>query len=114
MNKQEVKISNVPTRNLFKELVEGMDALGEQRVGKRTLKTHKVPYRDPPELTPEELINLREELNLSRAVFAAYLRTRVRTLENWEQGRARPNAQAVLLINLVRKYPDTVQRLASI
>jgi putative transcriptional regulator len=37
-----------------------------------------------------------------------------RTLENWEQGRARPNAQAALLIRLVRKYPDTVRRLAEI
>jgi putative transcriptional regulator len=47
-------------------------------------------------------------------VFAAYLRTNVRTLENWEQGRARPNAQAALLIHLVRRYPDTVERLAAL
>ena len=51
---------------------------------------------------------------LSRALFAVYLRTNVRTLENWEQGRAKPNAQAALLINLVKHYPDTVERLASI
>ena len=57
---------------------------------------------------------MREQLNLSRAVFAAYLRTNVRTLENWEQGRARPNAQAALLINLVKRFPDTVERLATI
>ena len=43
-----------------------------------------------------------------------YLRTNVRTLENWEHGRARPNAQAALLINLVKRYPDSVERLASI
>jgi putative transcriptional regulator len=47
-------------------------------------------------------------------VFAAYLRTRVRTLENWEQGRAKPNAQAALLIRLVQRYPDTVERLATL
>ena len=35
-----------------------------------------------------------------------------RTLENWEQGRARPNAQAALLIRLVERYPDTMERLA--
>ncbi|HKS06349.1 MAG TPA: hypothetical protein VJR92_08565 [Gemmatimonadaceae bacterium] len=37
-----------------------------------------------------------------------------RTLENWEQGRARPNAQAALLIRLVRRYPDALQRLANL
>ena len=41
-----------------------------------------------------------------------YLRTNPRTLENWEQGRAKPNAQAALLIRLVEKFPDTVDRLA--
>jgi putative transcriptional regulator len=38
----------------------------------------------------------------------------VRTLENWEQGRARPNAQAALLIRLVRNYPETVRHLATL
>ena len=57
---------------------------------------------------------MRERLKCSRALFAGYLRTNVRTLENWEQGRAKPNAQAVLLIHLVKQYPDTVERLASI
>jgi putative transcriptional regulator len=47
-------------------------------------------------------------------VFARYLRTNPRTLENWEQGRARPNAQAALLIKLVERYPDTVKRLAMV
>jgi putative transcriptional regulator len=37
-----------------------------------------------------------------------------RTPENWEQGRAKPNAQAALLINLVKRFPDTVERLAAI
>ena len=36
------------------------------------------------------------------------------TLKNWEQGRARPNAQAATLIRLVERYPDTVERLAMI
>ena len=101
-------------RDLFSELSEGMAALAESRQGKRTLRTHAVEYRPAPELSPRELIRVREQLNLSRAVFAAYLRTNVRTLENWEQGRAKPNAQAALLINLVKRYPDTVQRLATI
>jgi putative transcriptional regulator len=101
-------------RNLFGELREGMTALGESRQGKRTLRTHAVPYKPMPKVTPKELIRVREGLKCSRALFAGYLRTNVRTLENWEQGRAKPNAQAVLLIHLVKQYPDTVERLANI
>lgn len=101
-------------RDLFAELSEGVSALADSRQGKRTLRTHAVAYRPAPQVSPQELVRVREELRMSRALFAAYLRTNVRTLENWEQGRARPNAQAALLINLVKRYPDTVQRLAKI
>jgi putative transcriptional regulator len=99
---------------LFAELSEGMRALADARQGKRTLRTHAVEFRDPPEVTPQELVRVREHLKISRGLFAAYLRTNVRTLENWEQGRAKPNAQAALLINLVKLFPDTVERLAAI
>ena len=101
-------------RDLFAELVEGFTELREAREGKRTLRTYVVSSRAVPELKPEDLVKLREGLELSRPVFTDYLRTNPRTLENWEQGRAKPNAQAALLIQLVKRYPDTVQRLATL
>jgi putative transcriptional regulator len=101
-------------RRLFDEIAEGFKALAEQREGKRTLRTHTVEVKPVPKVKARELIELRERLNMSRAVFARYLRTNPRTLENWEQGRARPNAQAAVLIRLVERYPDTVARLAQI
>lgn len=101
-------------RNLFAELNEGFDALAAEREGKRTLRTHTVVAQPTPSITAAELVRVREGLHLSRALFANYLRTNVRTLENWEQGRAKPNAQAALLIKLVEKHPDTVKRLAAI
>ena len=101
-------------RDVFDELTEGMVALAERRQGKRTLRTHAVEFKPAPTVTPKELVRVRENLNMSRALFAVYLRTNVRTLENWEQGRAKPNAQAALLINLVKRFPDTVQRLAAV
>ena len=101
-------------RNLFDELMEGFDALAEQRAGKRTLRTHAVKPKPVPEIRADELTKVREDMKLSRSLFARYLRTNVRTLENWEQGRAKPNAQAALLMRLVQRYPDTVRRLAEI
>ena len=112
--KVSAKAKRVPKRDLFAELSEGMGALAQARGGKRTLRTHTVEFKPAPEVTPRELVRVRERLKLSRALFAVYLRTNVRTLENWEQGRAKPNAQAALLINLVKQYPDTIQRLAAI
>lgn len=101
-------------RKLVAEIAEGFEALAEHRAGKRTLRSVDVQARPVPSLDAAELIALRERLNLSRALFARYLRTNPRTLENWEQGRAQPNAQAVLLIRLVDRFPDTVERLTRI
>jgi putative transcriptional regulator len=101
-------------RDIFAELTEGFEALEAQRTGKRTLRTHEVEWKPDVEINAAEIVTLRSKLGLSRAVFARYLRTNPRTLENWEQGRAKPNAQAALIMRMVEKYPDTVQRLAGV
>jgi putative transcriptional regulator len=101
-------------RNLFDELMEGLGDLSRQRQGKITLRTHTPQTRPAPDVSGREVLKLRRSLKMSRGLFAAYLRTNVRTLENWEQGRARPNAQAALLIRLVQRFPDTIGRLAEV
>jgi transcriptional regulator with XRE-family HTH domain len=53
----------------------------------------------------------RKRLHCSRAVFARRLRINERTLEKWEQGRAKPNPQAAAVVLLVRNFPDTLDRL---
>jgi putative transcriptional regulator len=101
-------------RDIFSELTEGFDGLKSEREGKLTLRSFKVESKPAPVLLPQDVLHVREQLRLSRPVFARYLRTNPRTLENWEQGRAKPNAQASLLIRMVAQFPDMVQRLAAI
>ena len=101
-------------RDIFSELVEGFDALKSEREGKLTLRQVKLQAKPVPVLQPQEVLAVRKQLHLSRSVFARYLRTNPRTLENWEQGRAKPNAQAALLIRMVAQFPDMVQRLESV
>jgi len=101
-------------RDIFNELMDGLEALADERQGKVTLRTHKVKLPKLVPITAEEVVAIRQQLNLSRSVFAMYLRTNTRTLENWEQGRAQPNAQATTLIRLVERFPETVERLATL
>lgn len=101
-------------RDIFSELMTGMQELQDHQEGKITLKHHKVTKRSPVTLTPQELRDVREKLNLSQAVFAHYLHTGETTYQNWEQGRARPNAQAVLLIRMVQQNPETLKTLAQL
>lgn len=101
-------------RSLFNELMAGVQNMQDAREGKITLRTFTVEEAVAPQVTAEELVQLRDRLHVSRAVFARYLRTNPRTVEGWEQGRSKPNPQAALLIKLVQKYPETLQHLATI
>ncbi len=101
-------------RSLFRELMAGVDAMREHREGRLTLRTHHVEPISLPELEPRVVRETRESLHMSRQVFAFKLGVNPRTLERWEQGRSKPNEQAAALIWLVRKYPDTLDRLESL
>ena len=98
-------------RNILGDLMEGVAAMKSQRQGKLTLRSFKVEPAPLPKVDSKLIRDTRKKLNCSRAVFARKLRIKERTLEKWEQGRARPNPQAAALVLLVRKYPDTLERL---
>lgn len=101
-------------RNIFDELMEGMAAMKAHREGKITLRTYKVEPKTIKIVSPRFVRETRKRFGCSRGVFARKLHINERTLEKWEQGRARPNAQAAALLRLVRKYPDTLARLDSL
>ena len=98
-------------RNIFGELMDGVAAMKNHREGKLTLRSYKMDVMPLPKVDSKMLRDTRKKLRCSRAVFARKLRINERTLEKWEQGRAKPNPQAAALVLLVRKYPDTIERL---
>jgi putative transcriptional regulator len=98
-------------RRVFDELMEGVAAMKDHREGKLTLRRYRVEAKRLPKVDSKLIRETREKLRCSRAVFARKLHINERTLEKWEQGRVKPNPQAATLVLLVRKYPDTVQRL---
>ena len=88
----------------------GREAMREHREGRLTLRTHHVEPIALPPLKPAGPRNARGTPNVPSGV-AFKLGVNPRTLERWEQGRSKPNEQAAALIWLVRKYPDTLERL---
>jgi putative transcriptional regulator len=101
-------------RNIFGELMEGVAAMRPHREAKLTLRSYKIEPTSLPKVDSKLIRDTRRKLHCSRAVFARKLHINERTLEKWEQGRAKPNPQAAALLLLVRKYPDTLQRLEQV
>ena len=106
-----MKKQNATKRNLFSELMEGVDAIGAYRERKVTLRTHTVAA---PEIKvspgAEFFVAAREQFNVSRAVWANMLRVSPRTVEKWEQG-GQVSPIAATFVELVTQYPDTIERL---
>lgn len=101
-------------RNLFAELKHGIEEIQAHKIGKITLRTCKVEKKPKIQIDAKFIRKTREQLHMSRNVFALALRTSPRTLEKWEQGITNPNDQAAVLISLVNKYPDTLIKLEKI
>ena len=101
-------------RKIFDEMIEGVAAMKNHRDGKITLRTYKIEAAPLPRVDSKLIRDTRKKLHCSRAVFARKLRINERTLEKWEQGRAKPNPQAAALVLLVRRYPDTLERLEQV
>lgn len=101
-------------RQIFSEISEGMGALRAEREGKLTLHRVKLVPAPLPDVDGAEVRALRQRLNVSRPVFANALRINTRTVESWEQDKSKPNPHAALLIRLVARYPETLEKLQAI
>jgi putative transcriptional regulator len=91
--------------------MNGAATMKAHRTRKITLRSYKLEPRTLPEVKPEIIKQVRARFHCSRSVFARKLFTNKLTLEKWEQGRAKPNAQAAALLLLAARYPDTFEHL---
>lgn len=101
-------------RNLAQELMQGLQEFKAHREGKITLRTTTVEPRPEILVTAETIKRLRARLNISSGVLARSLRVQARTLEKWEQSKTPIKGASALLLALVEKYPDTLDRLKSL
>lgn len=101
-------------RDIFAELMEGVDAMGAHREGKVTLRTHSLPNAEVKEAPGADFfVAAREKFKVSRAVWADLLRVSPRTVEKWEQG-GQVSPLAATFVELVARYPDTIDRLQTL
>jgi len=77
------------------------------RQGGAILKGKKRPRR---KFTTEEpdVPEIRRQLGLTQEKFAMLLGISLATLQNWEQGRRKPDGPARILLVIVAKHPRTV------
>ena len=60
------------------------------------------------EIKPPDIKYVREKLNVSQSEFAIMIGVSVRTLQNWEQGRRKPEGPANALLRIASMNPQAV------
>lgn len=58
---------------------------------------------DVHEIPPQQIKALREQANVSQAVFAAVLNTSLSTVQKWEVGDKKPSGPSLKLLNLIER-----------
>lgn len=88
-------------KDKFEKLVSSLKEAGEIKGGS------KAPGR-MFEIKPPEIKTVREKLNVSQNEFALMIGVSVRTLQNWEQGRRKPEGPAKALLRIASRNPSAV------
>ena len=63
------------------------------------------------EITPLDIKNIRDQLEMTQEEFAAAVGVRLPTLRHWERGDRKPNGAARVLLNLLSREPKQVVQL---
>ncbi len=87
----------------FKDLLTSIDQAREIHAGR--LKTTRV-FKFNPIIVKK----IRMKLHASQVTFAHMIGVSVDTLQNWEQGRRRPEGPALALLKVAEANPETVMK----
>jgi len=85
----------------YAKLVASIKEAGEIKAG------HRPPCRTY-EIPPPQIRMVRDRLDVSQGEFAVMIGVSTRTLQNWEQGRRKPEGPAKALLTIAARNPSAV------
>lgn len=87
----------------FKELLASI-------VQARKIHAGKIKAARILKFNPAIVKNIRKKLRISQTEFAHIIGVSVDTLQNWEQGRRRPEGPALALLKVAEANPEAVMK----
>lgn len=91
----------------FADLVESIEQAGKIKRGEMK------PSRRF-EFSPLDIKEIRRQLNKSQSEFALMIGVSIATLQNWEQGRRKPEGPARALLQVASVHPEVVSQALAI
>ena len=91
-------------RDIGQEILDGVREIKAYKAGKKQLRTHTLSEPSPPQI-------IREKLKLSQSAFASLMGVSTRTVQDWEQGRRKPQGPAKSLLRVAEQHPEVFSDL---
>ncbi len=94
-------------RSEIVEAMRGLHKIGAVSDGELEKTTLRMLGRDAlpkiAELSPSEIVEVRERAGVSQAVLAGFLNVAVNTVSQWERGERKPTGAALKLLHVVKR-----------
>ncbi|MSO77768.1 MAG: helix-turn-helix domain-containing protein [Alphaproteobacteria bacterium] len=94
-------------RSEIVEAMRGLHKVGAVGDGELAKTTLRMLGRDAlpkvADLSPAQIVKLREQAGVSQAVMAGFLNVAVNTVSQWERGERRPTGAALKLLQIVKR-----------
>ena len=104
-SRRKLSASSTPEPSPGRRLIESLAELRAHLRGEK--KLGETAYHAPPET---DVRALRDRLALSQSDFAALFGFSVHSVQDWEQGRRRPEASIRAYLALIQRDPQAVVR----
>ena len=86
-------------RDIGQEILEGIQEIKAHKAGKKNLVSRTLSEPSSPQI-------IREKLKLSQSAFASLMGVSTRTIQDWEQGRRKPQGPARSLLRVAEQHPE--------
>lgn len=89
--------------NVYESIMQGLtEALEYTQEGGDTARSVRVTIAPPPEISADDVKELRKSLNMTQSTFAAVLGVSNKTVEAWEKGTNTPAGTARRMISMLK------------
>ncbi len=106
MTETRKQAGKVRLRGEIVEAMQGLNRLGAVSDGELRKVTLRMVGREAlpkvSQLSPAEIVAVREQAGVSQAIMAGVLNVAVNTISQWERGERRPTGAALKLLHVVR------------
>ena len=86
-------------KSLSQTLIDTAKDLGFSKTTIDQLESLGIPEAN--ELSPKKIKKIRQKINVSQSVFAAFLNVTISTVHKWERGSAQPRGSALRLLSII-------------